>query len=266
MKIKRIIVCFCVLLVLFITSCKKDDENINKNFIFEDASYVYDGKVHSLALKGELSNGYSIIYTNNEHSEIGKHEVRVTVSNDKTKKEIFSSKAILEIKSPDYKFKKKSFTYDGTPHNLTLEMNLPNNIEIRYENNNQTKVGSYLVKASLYNKERNSIDGEFYSKLAITLPAKLESKSFIVDGSVHSLVLESMYLEENDHLIIEYENNNQTLMGKYYVKAIVKDNTGKVLEEFYGIMTIDNPKNTEFEDFIDDVFVLLFEGDQISII
>ena len=88
MKFKKIVICFCILLVLFITSCKKDDENINKNFIFEDASYVYDGKVHSLALKGELSNGYSIIYTNNEHSEIGKHEVMATVSNYKTKKEI----------------------------------------------------------------------------------------------------------------------------------------------------------------------------------
>lgn len=265
MKIKKFIICFCLFLVLFITGCKKDNENINKDFIFEDASYIYDGKVHSLALKGELSDGYSITYTNNDHSEIGKHEVRVTVSNDKTKKEIFSSKAILEIKNPEYMFEVKSFTYDGIPHSLTLEMDLPNNIEIRYENNSQTKVGSYLVKASLYNKERKTIDGEFYSTLDITLPAKIESKSFLVDGSVHSLVLESMYLEENDHLVIEYENNNQTLMGKYYVKAIVKDNTGKVLEEFYGIMTLDNPKNLEFEDFIDDVFVLLFEGDQISI-
>ena len=88
MKFKKIVICFCILLVLFITSCKKEDENINKDFTFENASYVYDGKVYSLALKGELSDGYSIAYTNNEHSEIGKHEVMATVSNDKTKKEI----------------------------------------------------------------------------------------------------------------------------------------------------------------------------------
>ena len=76
-------------MVLFITGCKKDDENINKDFIFENASYAYEGKVHLVALKGDLSDGYSITYTNNEHSEIGKHEVGVTVFNDKTKKEIF---------------------------------------------------------------------------------------------------------------------------------------------------------------------------------
>lgn len=53
-------------------------------------------------------------------------------------------------------FEVNSFTYDGSPHSLTLEMNLPNNIEVRYENNTRTKVGSYLVKASLYNKERKT--------------------------------------------------------------------------------------------------------------
>ncbi len=265
MKLKKIIIYFSLFLVLFITSCKKNNESINNDFIFENETYVYDGKTHALTLKGELSDGYSITYTNNDHSEIGKHEVMVTVSNDKTKKEIFSSQAILEIKNPEYMFEVKSFTYDGIPHSLTLEMDLPNNIEIRYENNSQTKVGSYLVKASLYNKERNIIDGEFYSTLDITLPAKIESKTFLVDGNVHSLVLESMYLEENDHLIIEYENNNQTLKGKYYVKALVKDDTGKLLEEFHGIMMLDNPQNLEFEDFVDDIFVLLFEDDQISI-
>ena len=41
-------------------------------------------------------------------------------------------------------FEVNSFTYDGSPHSLTLEMNLPNNIEVRYENNTRTKVGSYL--------------------------------------------------------------------------------------------------------------------------
>lgn len=53
-------------------------------------------------------------------------------------------------------FEVNSFTYDGSPHSLTLEMDFPNNIEIRYENNSQTKVESYLVKASLYNKERKT--------------------------------------------------------------------------------------------------------------
>lgn len=42
MKIKKFIICFCLFLVLFITGCKKDDENINKDFIFENASYAYD--------------------------------------------------------------------------------------------------------------------------------------------------------------------------------------------------------------------------------
>lgn len=53
-------------------------------------------------------------------------------------------------------FEVNSFTYDGSPHSLTLEMNLPNNIEIRYENSSQTKVGSYLGKSSLCNKERKT--------------------------------------------------------------------------------------------------------------
>lgn len=53
-------------------------------------------------------------------------------------------------------FEVNSFTYDGSPHSLTLEMNLPNNIEVRYENNTRTKVGSYLGKSSLYNKERKT--------------------------------------------------------------------------------------------------------------
>ena len=53
-------------------------------------------------------------------------------------------------------FEVNSFTYDGSPHSLTLEMDFPNNIEVRYENNTRTKVGSYLGKSSLYNKERKT--------------------------------------------------------------------------------------------------------------
>lgn len=264
MKIREYIICLCLIIVFLLTGCKKK-EVINPVFTFNDVSVEYDGKIHELSLDGELPNGYHALYNNNKHSEIGKHNISVKVVNDKTNKVIYDKTAILEIKSPTYFFGVETFNYDGKTHNVSFEADLPDNVEVRYENNNQTIVGSYSVKASLYNKEANCVDGEFFTTLDIKLNGQIENKNFICDGTIHNLDISSEYLDDNPQLIIEYENNYQKDFGKYYVKGIIKNELGDVLEEYFGIMKIDNPKNELFESFIDELFISFFDGDQMSI-
>src|SRR5690606_14294057 len=47
---------------------------------FEDASYVYDGSVKSLAITGDLPEGITVSYVGNRRTEVGKQEVTATVT------------------------------------------------------------------------------------------------------------------------------------------------------------------------------------------
>ena len=53
------------------------------NITFEDKSFDYDGKEHSLEITGTLPTGVSVTYENNKHVEPGSYEVTATFSGHK---------------------------------------------------------------------------------------------------------------------------------------------------------------------------------------
>ncbi len=46
-----------------------------RTIIFDDLTVPYDGKSHSLSIKGELLSGISVVYENNEHTNVGAYDV-----------------------------------------------------------------------------------------------------------------------------------------------------------------------------------------------
>ena len=116
-------------------------------------------------------------------------------------------------------------------------------------------------------------DGTTYANSALSNPVeyviedlpeyKLESKTVIADGNAHQLELVGDELPEG--YTVTYNQNSFTEVGKYYVTGTIKDDKGQAYQTVYGILTIDSPKNEEFETFTEELLVAIFEEDQMSI-
>lgn len=91
---------------------------------------------------------------------------------------------------------------------------------------------------------------------------KFENTDFNYDGTEKELLIEG---ELPEGYTVQYENNKGTEVGTYYAAATIYDENGEVDAELRVIMTIDCfVENEEFEAFLDEMFVVLIEGDQIS--
>lgn len=64
---------------------------------------------------------------------------------------------------------------------------------------------------------------------------------------------------------VEYTNNRGTESGYYYAVANVKNASGEVEKTYRATMSIVNPKNEEFEAYLDNFFVEYLEEDQLTV-
>ena len=72
-------------------------------------------------------------------------------------------------------------------------------------------------------------------------------------------------VELPDFYQVEYQDNKNTNVGKYYSLAKLKDQEGNVVKTIKNIMVIDIVKNEEFEELMDQLLIDMFSGDQLSI-
>ena len=126
------------------------------------------------------------------------------------------------------------------PGNYTLELGVTGNL---YCNKVDTIIINFTVKDSDYNVVFND-------------------ETVTKDGNQHELTATA---DLPAGYSIAYENNKGTDSGVYYATANILDDSGKVVEKHYATLTIENPKNAEFEAYLDEFFVTMFEDDQISI-
>jgi uncharacterized protein (DUF885 family) len=76
-------------------------------------------------------------------------------------------------------------------------------------------------------------------------------KSVIYNGNEQELVLDS--IPSGYH--VTYLNNKGTKQGKYFAKAKVYDSNNTLRKVLNAVLIIDNPANTEFEEFLNEYFV-----------
>lgn len=161
----------------------------------------------------------------------------------------------------ELKFKDAVFMYDGNVHEIELEGEISEEYKVVYENNAGKGVGVYNATAKIYEADTDKLVEEYSAKM--TIETTFESESHIVDGTTFKHELDCEVAEGFE---LVYSNNEGSAQGKYYSKAELIDSSSKeVVDTYYGIMTIDNPKNEEFELFMDDMLIELFAGDQMSI-
>lgn len=288
-KISKIfrIVCLVIFGLFILTSCEivydlnhdqtsdvEITEYLIKSMPFEDQTFLYDGNPHSIYMDNIYeSQGVTITYANNNHTEPGSYNVVATIQFEKIKVTKIATLTIDKFES----------VLDAE---AAQTMNLKNNeLEIKYSINNDVQKdlvilneqgeeieiediatpGVYnleiYVKETSYYKESNHVS-IVVNVVESLFEVNFVSKKVIADGNEHEIKLEG---ELPSGYTVEYNNNKGSVDGKYYATASILDENHEVVEVHGAVLIIDNPENEEFKQYLDDFFVTYLEDDQLSV-
>lgn len=202
------------------------------NVEFEDEEITYDGQAHSIYVKSDLPEGVLVGYENNKRVEIGTHTVVAnfidTTGNYEIPESITADLTINKIDATYLRFYDKKIEYDGQEHSIFITGELPEGIEVRYENNGAKDIGVYTVTAYFSGDlSKYKIPNYLVAKLEITKiyvePIVFESVTIPYDGEPHSIYISN---ELPEGLEVSYLNNGHSLAGEYRVTATFTDTLG----------------------------------------
>lgn len=90
-----------------------------------------------------------------------------------------------------------------------------------------------------------------------------DSEAYVYDGEEHEIVLDGKLPVGWE---VTYDNNKAVEMGVYKATATITDVlTEEAIKVFPAVLIIDNPENSDFETFMDELLVAVFEEDQMSV-
>ncbi len=203
-------------------------ENQIEGITFQDKTFIYNQTYQSIYVEGDLPEGIIITYTNNGKKNVGVYEV--TASFEDTTgvyghlDDMVAKMTILPARFAQngVLFLDKQFTYDGKVHSVEIYCNdLPSDIIVKYENNNQVDAGTYRVKVSFIDLEENYYPvPDMYATLTIHKKKvnmdhiRFENEEYEYDGNPHSLVIHG---ELPSDVQVEYSPNTLTKLGRIEV-------------------------------------------------
>lgn len=228
------------------------------NIKFEDKTFLYDGESHSIEIEGELPKGISVSYIGNDKTDVGVYVVEACFKSENDHDVLPKNKiAKLEITKLEFDitFSNVTVPYDGKPHEIKINGDLPADINVEYTGNGKTAPGSYEVVATFTTTNQNyNLPSKVYANLVITKlkfsGLTLESKEIIYDGELHSLVVAGELPEGTS---VEYYGNNISEIGEHKVSAVIKKDNYEDLTLTATLTIIKrNPFNLIFEDKVVD--------------
>jgi hypothetical protein len=197
------------------------------------ATYVYDGKSHSLAVTGDLPSEVIVSYTNNGQTEAGTYSVKAhftdptgnyTLPPDLTAKLVISQ---ASYPMAGVSFDDASYTYDGTEKTLAITGTLPDGVSVSYTSNALTDAGSIEVTATFTVDSNHSPISPMKATLTIVKASftgiSFSGNTVTYDGSSYSLAIEGTLPAG---VTVSYTNNEKTNAGVYTVTAHFADSTG----------------------------------------
>jgi hypothetical protein len=134
---------------------------------FENTTVIYDGKAHSIAIKGTLPVGVTVVYDGNEKTEIGEYTVTASFVVDTANYELvtstYTATLIIEKRNEGVEVPSDldlsgvtlagdTVTYDGEAHSLAISGTLPSDVTVLYIGNDKVNAGTYSVTAKFYYK------------------------------------------------------------------------------------------------------------------
>lgn len=143
---------------MILSGCGPTQQLEFQGITYENLSIAYDGSEHELLIDGQLPSNGSVTYYNNKRTQLGISQAVAVITAAGYKS--LTLEADLEIlKSFSYHsnitFEDKTVTYDGFPHILTLDGDIPSGVQVHYSSNREdivnsaTAVGSYEISAHL---------------------------------------------------------------------------------------------------------------------
>lgn len=226
----------------------------------KDKTVEYDGETHSIYVEG-LPEGAKVLYSGNDKTEPGTYNVSAMVKFSDGTSEIFTAKLIIEKKTSILTADavQTVYAYGGAKPTFSL-----NNTEQKVEVKTYYSPGTYQVelfaKETRFYKESNHVVVDFTLMPGNSLGVKFESASFITDGSEKKI--EATNIPEGYR--VEYTNNTATKQGKYNASCEVYNPAGDLELTLNAILTLDNAKNEDFEQYLNETFVDYLGDDYIS--
>lgn len=232
--------------------------------VFKDAEYTYDGTKKALVLEN-VPDGCSVSYKNNNQTNSGIYEVTAVISNGSSSESMTATLTINKAQGILEAEAVQNFLLGNKAVSATYTVNNDEQQIISNINNSFVRPGVYELELRL-GESSNYLASEKVS-VQVNVSSNeygliLSNQTIIADGTEKSLAVSGTLPEG---FSIEYVNNSHTTQGKYPVTAMIKNEEGNVVTTLRAIMTIDNPKNEEFEKYMDELLVLIFEGDEMGI-
>lgn len=218
------------------------------DFSLSNLKVPYDGEEHSIVAEN-VPEGAEIVYTNNGRTEPGSQTVKVAV------------------------------TYAGNTYNYSLNLNITKcestltavaaqtvssgelpAVELNNEEQTISSTPIYMpgvyymdcyAAESAHYYESNHIEVKLTVEEAKPFGISFLSTTKLANGSEQALTATDI----PEGYTVEYSNNTLTNVGKTYAVCDVYDSTDTKVASIHAIFELDNPENTEFTEFIDQLLV-----------
>ncbi len=144
---------------------------------FNGATYTYDGTEKSLAITGNLPDGVTVAYENNNQTNAGEHTVTAKFTVNDNYNAIPDKAATLVIQKAGIQgisFAGATYTYDGTKKSIAITGDLPDGVSVSYENNGKINAETYVVKAIF------TVNGNYNAIPDMTATLIIEKKELTV--------------------------------------------------------------------------------------
>ncbi len=144
---------------------------------FNGATYTYDGTEKSLAITGNLPDGVSVSYENNDQINADTYTVTAKFTVNGNYNAIPDKTATLVIQKAGIQgisFAGASYTYDGTKKSIAITGDLPDGVSVSYENNGKINAETYVVKAIF------TVNGNYNAIPDMTATLVIEKKELTV--------------------------------------------------------------------------------------
>src|SRR5699024_4637086 len=99
-----------------------------KNISLQDATFPYDGQSHTLGVSGDVPDGVTVGYENNDQTDAGIYTVKAFIDggNNYQDDTLTATLTIKKAEISGLSLQDKTFTYDGQSHTLEVSGDLPN--------------------------------------------------------------------------------------------------------------------------------------------
>ena len=129
---------------------------------FNNKTVTYNGEIQKLEITGDLPEGVTVSYENNNNKNVGEYEVTAIFSGDVINHNLISSiTRTLTIEKADYElnitFTNTSKVYNGLAQSIEIEGTLPDTLSVSYTGGG-VNVGSYSITTTFTNSDSNYND------------------------------------------------------------------------------------------------------------